>query len=378
MAALTAGMDASDAVTYHYGAFPPASLDYSKLYKSIAEATNAVARFDQMLKNMHNSEILLAPLRNQEAVISSRMEGTVSTIDEILQYEAELDDEIAGSETVRPEIIETYLYQRALKDGQDALAAGRPFSQWLVRALHAALLSFGRGAEKSPGEYKSEQNYLADHGARKIKFIPVTPEKLTDGMINLFTYMNDSDEQILLKTGISHVEFEALHPFQDGNGRVGRMLITLMLWQKEVISEPHFYISGFLEENKDEYIDRMRRVSSHGEWTEWCVFFLTMMESQAVRNLGITEKIQRLYEDMKAPFSEALSSKWSIQAQDYIFANPIFRNAKFVEESGVPVPSARKFARLLEQENLLRLVRPASGPRAALYAFEPLLELVRV
>jgi len=378
MARAIAGMDASNAVMYHYDAFPPARLDYARLYKPIADATNAIARFDQMLKNMHDSEILLAPLRRQEAVISSRMEGTVSTMDEILQYEAELEGGVAEHQNIRSEIIETYLYQFALKEGQDALAAGRPFSEWLVRSLHAALLSFGRGAEKSPGEYKSNQNYLADKIAKKIKFIPIAPEKLVDGLIALFAYINDGDEQILLKTGVSHLEFEALHPFQDGNGRVGRMLITLMLWWKGAISEPHFYISGFLEEHKDEYIDRMQRVSSHGEWTEWCVFFLTMLEQQAVRNLEITERIRRLYEEMKAPFSAALSSKWSIQAQDYIFANPIFQNAKFVERSGVPAPSARKFARLLEQENLLRLIRPASGPRAALYAFEPLLKLVRV
>ena len=373
-----ANLDTSDAARYHYGAFPPATLDYSRLYKPIAEATNAIARFDQMLKSMSDSEILLAPLRRQEAVISSRMEGTVSTIDEILQYEAELGDEGVPSANVRSDVIETYLYQHALKVGQDALAEGKPFSEWLVRGLHGVLLSFGRGAEKAPGEYKVVQNYLIDGGARKVGFIPVSPEKLSEGLQALFAYMNESDEQILVKTGVSHVEFEALHPFQDGNGRIGRMLITLLLWHKGVISQPYFYISGFLEENKEDYITRMRRVSSHREWTEWCVFFMEMLENQARRNLAITEKIQGLYEAMKVKFGEALSSKWSIRAQDYIFANPIFRNAKFVEESGVPTPSARRFAKLLEQHGLLRSVRPASGPQSAIYAFEPLLQLVRV
>jgi len=373
-----AGMDASEAVKYHYDQFPPGSLDYAKLYKPIANATNAIARFDQMLETMHNSEILLAPLRKREAVVSSRMEGTISTIDEILQYEADLEDGINKNQNVRSEIIETYLYQCALKEGQDALAAGRPFSEWLVRSLHAELLSFGRGAEKSPGQYKSEQNFLADPISRTIRFIPITPEKLTDGLSFLFTYMNESDEQILLKTAVSHVEFEALHPFQDGNGRVGRMLITLLLWKKGVISQPHFYISGYLEENKDEYIERMRRVSSHGEWTEWCLFFLGMLESQANQNLEIMKRIGMLYEEMKAEFSSALSSKWSIQAQDYIFANPIFQNAKFVADSGITIASARKFARALEDKGLLRLVRVSSGPQSAIYAFEPLLKLVRV
>lgn len=372
------GMNTKDAVLYHYGAFPPVHLDYAKLYKPNAAATDAIARFDQMLKTMHDSEILLAPLRRREAVVSSRMEGTVSTMDEVLQYEAELEVGATENQNVRADVVETYLYQYALKMGQDALAAGRPFSEWLVRGLHDALLSFGRGAEKNPGKYKTEQNYLADPLAKKVGFIPISPERLNEGLQALFSYMNDGEEEILTKTGISHVEFEALHPFKDGNGRVGRMLITLMLWHKNAISEPHFYISGFLENNKDEYIERMRRVSSHEEWTDWCVFFLTMLEQQANQNLEITEKISHLYEKMKIEFANALSSKFSINAQDYIFTNPIFQNAKFVNESGIPEASARKFARLLERHGLVRLLRPASGPRPAIYAFEPLLKLVRV
>ncbi len=371
-------MDMSDAVLYHYGAFPPPNLNYSRLYKKIASATEAMARFDQMLKNMHDSEILLSPLRRQEAVISSRMEGTVSTMDEILQYEAELEEAPTKRPGARSETIETYLYQWALKKGQQALSNGQPFSEWLVRSLHKELLSFGRGATKSPGEYKKEQNYLADPGQRRIRFVPITPEKLQEGIEKLFGYMNENEEQILLKTAISHVEFEALHPFQDGNGRIGRMLITLLLWHKGVIAQPQFYISGYLEENKEEYIERMRRVSSHGEWTQWCVFFLEMLKQQAENNLSITEKIHSLYEEMKGPFAEALSSKWSMKALDYIFANPIFKNSKLVADSGIPVPSARRFGRLLEQRGIIRLLRPASGPQSALYVFEPLMKLVRV
>ena len=122
----------------------------------------------------------------------------------------------------------------------------------------------------------------------------------------------------------------------------------------------------------------MRRVSSHHEWTEWCLFFFEALENQAIRNLEITERIRVLYEEMKGVFAEALSSKWSILAKDYIFANPIFQNAKFVNDSGIGAASARKFARILEEKSLLRLVRPASGPQSAVYAFEPLLKLVRV
>ena len=223
------------AAQYHYGQFPPKELNYEQFVDGLIKATDAIARYDQMLKNMHNSEILLAPLRNQEAVISSRMEGTVSTMDEILKYEADYEGETTDDSNVRSEVIETILYQRALKAAQGALDDGYPISQSMVKALHQRLLWFGRGASKSPGEFKIEQNYLADRNKKKILFVPISPEKLQEGLDTLFEYIDKSNDPTLIKAGLTHIEFEALHPFEDGNGRIGRMLITLMLWQSGTI-----------------------------------------------------------------------------------------------------------------------------------------------
>ena len=371
-------LDLSGAVDYHYGQFPPRDLDYQALIKPLASSTSAIARFDQILKTLHNSEILLAPLRNQEAVISSRMEGTVSTIDEIFRYEADAGEDENVDDAFRSEVIETILYQRALKAGQQALQEGRPFSEWLVRALHQSLLSFGRGADKNPGQYKTEQNYIAGKSRREILFIPIAPEKLSDGMAHLFSYLDEAEDQILLKAAISHVEFEALHPFKDGNGRIGRMLITLLLWRAGELSAPHFYVSGYLEENKTEYLDMMRQVSAHGAWSDWCVFFLKALENQAFRNLEMAERIHALYEESKPLFSDAVSSKWCIEALDFVFANPVFRINKFVRDTGISDASTRRFVRALEDKELLVRLEEAAGRRPALYAFEPLLEIVRV
>lgn len=364
------------AVRYHYGSFPPKALDYARLAHPLVRASAALARYDQMLKNMHNSEILLAPLRNQEAVISSRMEGTVSTMDEILRYEADRD-QAEGDARTRSEVIETLLYQRALKGAQEAMEAGQPLSEFLIKAAHQRLLSFGRGATKSPGRYKMEQNYLADW-LSKIRFVPVSPELLQDGMEALFKYITESPDIPLIKAAVSHIEFEALHPFKDGNGRIGRMIITLLLWSSRIISQPHFYISGFFEEHKDEYIDKMREVSATGDWTAWCEFFLRAIEAQAIRNLEVAESIRNLYEDMKAVFGEALASKWSMQALDFVFTNPVFRNNKFTTSSGIPAATAHRFVKTLGDRNLIKTLEEASGRRPALYSFEPLLQLVRV
>lgn len=371
-------LDLEDAVHYHYDQFPPEQMNYGNFVDSLIKATDAIARYDQMLKNMHNSEILLAPLRNQEAVISSRMEGTVSTMDEILKYEADHKGEATENPNVRSEVIETILYQRALKAAQEAMNDGYPISQSMIKAIHQRLLSFGRGASKSPGEFKTEQNYLADRNKKKILFVPIRPEQLQDGLDILFEYISKNTDPALIKSAMAHIEFEALHPFKDGNGRIGRMLITLMLWKSGTISSPHFYVSGYFEDNKDEYIDTMRRASETGNWDEWCSFFLKAIEQQAIKNLAIAENIRELYEEMKQVFAEVLSSKWSVTALDFVFTNPVFRNNKFTSNSGISAATAARFTRTLLDEGIIRTVEEASGRRPALYSFEPLMNLVRV
>ncbi|CAM3006000.1 Fic family protein [Glaesserella parasuis] len=370
-----------NAVFYHHGKFPPEIIQYQGIIPALTGAIEAIARYDQMLKNMHNGEILLAPLRNQEAVISSRMEGTISTMDEILQYEAdypETDGKSVYGVNVRSDIIETVLYQRTLKNTQKAMSEGYPLTKSLLKGMHQQLLSFGRGANKSPGEFKKEQNYLADTFKKSILFVPISPEKLEEGLDRLFRYINENQDHILIKTGVTHLEFEALHPFQDGNGRIGRMLITLMLWNANIISAPHFYISGYFENNKNTYIDLMRRVSETGDWNEWIVFFLNAIETQAKQNLEIAENIRRLYEEMKSIFSDTLSSKWAVMAQDFIFTNPIFRNSQFIEKSGIPSTTATRFTKLLVEKGILTTKEEAAGRKSALYSFDMLMDLVRV
>ncbi len=365
-----------NAVNYHYDQFPPNSINYELFIEELLSATETLARYDQMIRNLPNSELLLAPLRNQEAGLSSRIEGTVSTIDEILQYEADT----AGGlpENTRADVIETILYQRALKNAQLALEDGYGFSLSFIKQMHQQLLSLGRGAAKSPGEFKKEQNYLADRMARKIRFIPISPEKLNDGLHELINYIESNPSPALIKTGVAHVEFEALHPFQDGNGRIGRMMITLLLWKSGVLSQPHFYISGYFEEHKDEYIAAMRNVSKNNDWNEWIRFFLTAVAHQATKNLNIAEQIRNLYEEMKTEFSELLSSKWSLTALDFIFTHPVFRNNRFVSNTKIPVPTAAVMVKKLVERGYLLQKEESSGRRPALYSFEPLMRLVRV
>jgi Fic family protein len=332
-----------------------------------------------MLASLHNSELFLAPLRGQEAVVSSRMEGTISTLDEIMQLEAQFaDDDAAASAEFRSDAIETALYRRALNTVQARMEQGQSLGESLLKTAHRQLLSFGRGAAKSPGEYKREQNYIGERGSRKVSFVPISPEHLPSGMEALFRLADDERMPVLLRTALAHAEFEALHPFEDGNGRVGRMLITLMLWQGKAIAQPHFYISRFFEEHKDEYLHRLRQVSAEGDWMGWSLFFLQALEQQARRNLESAQSISAFYDEMKPRFVQLLSSKHALAVLDYVFTRPVFSNSHFTRTAGIPQQTAARFSRVLLQSGLLEVVSEAAGQRPAIYRFEPLMALVRV
>jgi Fic family protein len=371
--------DLSEAVDYHTGEFPPTSLDYEALLGPLEEAAASLARYDAKMSSMVNSELFLAPLRRQDAVSSSRMEGTISTIEELYRLEAEED---AGASDpyreARNDDIETFLYSRALRNAQQALAEGAPLSEHLIRTAHQQLLFVGRGARKRPGTYKIEQNYIGDDRRGKIYYVPIAPERLTSAMGELVKFMNESKMRPLVRAAITHVEFEALHPFEDGNGRIGRMLITLMLWKLGVIGQPNFFVSGYFEAHKDEYIEKMRAVSAKGDWTGWIVFFLQAMHAQATVNIQTADNIFALHSEMRERFREALNSQFHDQALDFVFASPVFRNDRFVDRSGIPASSARLLSRRLVEIGLLRTIEPAAGRRAALYAFDPLLDLLKV
>lgn len=367
-----------NAVTYHYGKFPPQALSYEALLDPVFQTGNALSRYDQMLAAMHNSEILLAPLRNQEAVASSRMEGTISTLDEVLRIEAEAsEDSDAAFRQARSEAVETFLYSRALQRIQREIEGGRPLSEFLIRQAHQILLSFGRGAHLTPGAYKSEQNYIGERRRQSVTFVPISPEALPAGMQSLVSFIRDGQMNPLLKTAIAHVEFEALHPFKDGNGRIGRMLITLMLWTSGLIRQPHFYVSAYFERYRDDYIDMMRRVSAEDDWTGWCQFFLTGIREQAEHNIVVADRIFALYEAMKLRFREELKSEWAIEALDFMFANPSFKNSKFTAHDRIPAHVAANMTRKLREVGILSQIQPGAGRRPAIYGFKPLIDIIR-
>ncbi|WP_342077042.1 Fic family protein [Yoonia sp. SS1-5] len=203
-----------------------------------------------------------------------------------------------------------------------------------------------------------------------------TPERLSQGMSDLVNFMGNTGVHPLLNAAVAHAEFEALHPFEDGNGRVGRILIPLMLWQKGILSAPHFFVSDYFEQNKDEYIERLRDVSATNEWNAWCAFFLNALHSQATTNIEVVGRIQAHYVEMGDRFRDVLRSPHFGAALDYMFARPIFWNNHFVETANAPTSTLRNYTSRLVQEGILSILVPPSGRAPGLYAFSSLLEII--
>jgi len=364
-------------VHYHQGKFPPLELDWPRLIPHLGPAAAAVARFDGLLSAVPNANILLSPMTTQEAVLSSRIEGTQATMGEVLEFEAEDD---TPSRTVPPErrddIQEVQNYRKAMFQAETLLET-LPLSQRVIRELHKTLLSGVRGEGKAPGDYRRIANWIGPAGCtvEQARFVPISAEKLSDAMSDWERYMHLDGLDRLVQLGILHAEFEALHPFLDGNGRLGRMLVPLFLWQKGLLKRPMFYVSAFFDANRDEYYQKLLGVSETGDWTSWCEFFLRAIQEQAEANQAKATGILDLYNRMKQHVVDVTHSQYSIHALDWIFGRPIFRSTLFVAHAGIPEPTAKRILSILREDGMLKAMVEGRGRRASVYSFPELLNL---
>ncbi|MGB0712138.1 MAG: Fic family protein [Gammaproteobacteria bacterium] len=364
----------TETVHYHLGGFPPPKLDWEQLVPLIGQANAGLARYDGLLTAIPNAAVLLSPLITQEAVLSSKIEGTHVTMGEVLELEAGGEPHDV-SQPKRDDAEEIVNYRTALRACVDSLR-DQPLTQHLLRQAHALLMQGVRGKDKSPGQFRNTQNWIGPKGCpiEEASFVPIAPEHLGAGMDYWEAYMIGADAlDPLVQLALVHLEFEALHPFEDGNGRLGRMLIPLFLFTKEVLSSPDFYMSGYLEAHRDEYQERMRAASRDSAWTEWCAFFLTGIVEQSTENEEKARNILTLYEWVKNKVVELTHSQHSIRAVDFLFQQPIFKAPDFIRESGIPRPTAQRILAVLRDDGLLRTLRPGKGRRPGIYAFSDLI-----
>jgi len=367
---------ATSPVRYHLGKFPPRELDWSRLIPLLGPANASLARYDGLLSAIPNSHVLLSPLTTQEAVLSSKIEGTHVTIGEVLEIEAGGESKNI-TQPKRDEAEEVLNYRKAML-ACVAEMERRPLSQQVLRTAHSILMEGVRGRDMTPGRYRTEQNWIGPKGCslEQASFIPIAPEHLQPGMDEWERFLTSTGQpDLLVQLALLHVEFEALHPFKDGNGRLGRMLIPLYLFQRKLLTSPDFYMSGYLEANREEYQERLRAVSQDGDWTGWCVFFLAGIQQQATQNDGKARSILQLYERLKKEVADLTRSQYSIRAVDFVFRAPIFSASLFSNDSSIPKPTANRILILLREAEIIHTLREAKGQMPGIYAFTELIKI---
>jgi len=356
--------------------FPPKELDWSRLVPMIGPANAGLARYDGLLRAIPNASVLLSPLTTQEAVLSSRIEGTVVSIGEVLEIEAGGAPE-SMPQPKRDDAEEVLNYRKAVRACVNEMER-HPLSQQILRSAHSMLMEGVRGRDKSPGQYRNDQNWIGSKGCKieEASFIPIAPEHVQSGMDAWEGYLNSNSElDKLVQLAILHVEFEALHPFKDGNGRLGRMLIPLYLANRKLLSGPDFYMSSYLEANHEEYHERLRAVSKDGDWEGWCEFFLTGISVQATENERKASSILSLYDALKSRMRTLTHSQYSIQALDFIFQFPVFNSPLFTNHAGIPKATAARILSILKNEGIILTIREGKGRRAGIFAFRELLNI---
>lgn len=355
---------------------PIEDLDFRLLLPLVGQANAALARYDGLLQGIPNPAVMLSPLTTQEAVLSSKIEGTQATVDEVLEQEAGL---LKEGEKYK-DIQEITNYRTALFVARDYLK-DYPIRLGFVCQLHSILMNSVRGQDKTPGKFRLDQNWIGRAGCaiEQATFVPPSPFQLADHLEAWERYLDSDDIDFLIQTAVVHAQFELLHPFKDGNGRIGRILIPLFLFQKRALSQPMFYLSEYLEENREEYYQRLKAISAEGDWNGWIAFFLKGVNSQAEQNGQRVQQIRALYDEMKQVIQETTRSQYTVHLLDALFSKPIFRSSDLAhqlhKDYGVHEKTTPGLLRQLREAGILRVMQERAGSRPAVLCFPRLINL---
>jgi len=357
---------------YKPDSLPLQNLDWRKLISLMSEANRKLARYDGILQTMVNPVLLLSPLTTQEAVLSSRIEGTQATLEEVLQFEA-----APQKRTERYlDIQEVINYRKATALAVEELEK-RPISLNLIKNIHSVLLHSVRGQNKARGEFRKIQNWIGKPGSpiEEARFVPPDPIELLTYLSDFEKYIHYEEKDKLVQLAIVHAQFEILHPFLDGNGRIGRILIPLFLYEKKILDTPMFYISAFFETNRKQYYDNLKAVTDNKDWEGWIMFFLRGVIEQSEKNIEKVKAVLKLYEMMKEKIVSITHSQYSIKALDILFTMPIFSSTEFIKSSNIPKASARRILNRLEESGTINIFLKGAGSKPTLYEFRQLIDI---
>jgi Fic family protein len=345
-------------------AFVPAPLppkppsDLSGLYRQLDRANQAVGRLDGLTTLLPNTQRFLYLYARKEALLSSQIEGTKSSFSDLLLFENEV---VPGVPIDDVEEVSNYV--AAMQHGLRRIEDGSPLSLRLIREIHGILLRGGRDANKTPGEFRRSQNWIGGTRSGNAVFVPPPPERMMECLDQFEHFLRDEKDNppVLVEAGLVHVQFETIHPFLDGNGRLGRLLITLLLCAKGTLREPLLYLSLSFKTHRQRYYDLLQRVRTEGVWEEWLAFFLEGTETTAHQAASAAVQILRLFEaDRKKIRTMGRKAASSLAVHEYLQAHPLTKIGPAAKHLKLSIPTVTS---ALETLTKLKIANESTGKR---------------
>ena len=349
---------------------PPIEMS-NELIAKLIDANRRLATLDGLSSRIPNMDLFVSMYVRKEALLSSQIEGTQCTLDDILNPFAEENTNLNVSDVVNYIRAEEYAINRLQT---------LPLCNRLIKETHAVLMEGVRGQEKNPGEFRYSQNWIGGQGStlRNARYIPPNPEDMVDAMSDLEKYMNGEDSlDPLIQAALIHYQFETTHPFLDGNGRVGRLLITLFLMEKKILSAPSLYISYFLKMNRVEYYDRMTQVRKTGDYEQWVLFFLQALSDSAEDAIQTIDRLTEIHNRNVQKFNSMTKRQQTnaINFLIYLEKNPIIDIQKTATALNLSYNTAAKNVASFVDNGILQQTEKSG--RAKIYSYVDYLAVLR-
>jgi Fic family protein len=351
---------------------PKPAVDLARLHGPIERADRAVGRLDGLSSLIPETNLLLYSYVRKEAVLSSQIEGTQSSLSELLLFENS-----AAPGVPVDDVEEVSNYVAAMQHGLRRLRNGFPLSLRLIREMHAILLRGGRGSNKTPGEFRRSQNWIGGTRPGNALFVPPPPNRLMECLDPFEKFLHDDSESLplLVKLGLIHVQFETIHPFLDGNGRLGRLLITLLLCEKKALREPLLYLSLFFKTHRDHYYDLLQRVRTEGAWEDWLAFFLEGIETTAGEvSKAVRRSLALFAADRRKIATLGRASSSALRVQEYMQKRPIANITAMSKTLGLSVPTVTAALQNLSQLGTAKEM--TGGRRNRIFSYTKYLAMV--
>lgn len=343
---------------------PPIELN-RRLQLLLGQADRSLGRLDGMTVNLPDSYIFIYLYIRKEAVLSAQIEGSQSTLSDLLLFEL---DKAPG--VPLDDVSEASTYVRAMQYGLEHIRSGFPFSSRLMRRVHGVLLAQGRGSTKQPGEFRHSQNWIGGTRPGNATYVPPPPDEVGRLIAELETFFHNSADTLplLVRIALVHARFETIHPFLDGNGRLGRLLITLLLCSEGVLTEPLLYLSLYLKQNREDYYHYLQQLRETGNWEVWLEFFLEGVHLTARRVVDTARLSLELFETDRRKLQHITSGKQSLLEVHRVFQrHPYLTSNRAMELSGLSRPTVNRAFRDLERMGLIREITGRRRKRVYVY-----------